>query len=183
MMPHVLVLDSPPPAEDATRSFRTFVEVHQRFVYSLGLHLTGQHHDADDLSQEVFIKAHRAYGDLRDYTAAQAWLRRIAITTYLNTRRKKAWQMLSFFGAFREADQPRITPEAGYERADWWQSVHAALRHLTSRERAAFVLRHLHDLSTAETAAAMDVAEGTVKSLLYRAARKLRPHMRHLRNT
>ncbi|GAB5520663.1 MAG: sigma-70 family RNA polymerase sigma factor [Rhodothermales bacterium] len=181
-MPDVVVLDSPPPADEATRSFRTFVEAHQRFVYGLALHLTGQHHDADDLSQEVFIKAHRSYGDLRDQAVAQAWLRRIAITTYLNSRRKKAWQMLSFFGVFREVDQPRTTPADSYEHAAWWQSVQDALHHLTGRERAAFVLRHLHDLSTAETATAMDVADGTVKSLLYRAARKLRPHMQHLRN-
>ncbi len=60
--------------------------------------------------------------------------------------------------------------------------VNRALETLTPRERTAFILRHHQELSTSEVAASMDVADGTVKSLLFRATKKLQKELAYLRN-
>jgi RNA polymerase sigma-70 factor (ECF subfamily) len=89
------VLD-PPPVSSSTASdstvpdFTELVERYKKRVYYLALDLTGNHHDAEDLSQEVFIKAHRALDSFRGDAKVFTWLYRIAVSTHLNTQRKKA---------------------------------------------------------------------------------------------
>jgi RNA polymerase sigma-70 factor (ECF subfamily) len=154
-------------------------------VYYLALNLTGNHHDAEDLSQEVFIKAHRGLKEFRGDAQMYTWLRRIAVNTYLNKKRKKA---LAFFRVFAEDDETDRSPsaepetdaaaEAGFLRG----RINRALETLTARERTAFVLRHHHELSVREVAASMNVAEGTVKSLLFRATQKLQKELAPLQS-
>lgn len=170
--PHAFDETPAPASRDA--AFRSLVEANQRAVYYLALDLTGQHHDAEDLSQEVFIKAYKALDAFRGEASAYSWLYRITVNTYLNRRRKKAlrfrqlWDDFSLMGTRDSAPGQEV--EADIRR----QHVNAALRKLSPRERTAFVLRHYQDLSVKEVAGLMDVAEGTVKSLLFRAVQKLR---------
>ena len=166
-------------------AFRDLVEQHKRSVYYLGLDLTGNHHDAEDLSQEVFIKAHRGLSTFRGEASVETWLRRITVNTYLNKRRKKALSFMRLFGEAEEtawgpADAP--TPDQHAEGSVVQQHVTQALKKLSPRERSAFVLRHYHDLSVKEVAGSMEVAEGTVKSLLYRATQKLQKALAFYRN-
>jgi RNA polymerase sigma-70 factor (ECF subfamily) len=112
------------------------------------------------------------------------WLRRIAVNTYLNRKRKKA---LAFFRVFGDADEPDRSPselpapDAEAEASVLRQRINTALEVLTAREKTAFVLRHNHDLAVKEVAASMDVAEGTVKSLLFRATTKLQEELNDLK--
>jgi len=165
-------------------SFREIVETHKRALYYLALDLTGNHHDAEDLSQEVFIKAHRSLHRFRGESGMYTWLRRIAINTYLNRKRKKALSMMRFFGDDEKsgetaslAPSPADLAEGAFVRAH----IERALDTLSPRERTAFVLRHHQDLSIREAAEAMEVADGTVKSLLFRATRKLQEELEFLR--
>lgn len=156
--------------------FRTLVEAHKRTVYYLALDLTGSHHDAEDLAQEVFIKAYRALGQFRGEAAVQTWLRRIAINTYLNKRRKKALTFMRFFGDFGEAQWAQddlVHPDREVAGQVARQHIEDALEQLSPRERSAFVLRFYQELSIREVAESMACAEGTVKSLLHRAVKKL----------
>lgn len=155
-------------------SFRAVVEQHKRPLYALAYDLTGSHHDAEDLSQDVFLKAYRARQRFRGEAQLSTWLYRITVNTYLNQRRKKALRFRTLWGDFDETTHPAETTDQQAETAAMRQHVEAALDQLSPRERAAFVLRHYHDLSLKEVAATMDISDGTVKSLLFRAARKLR---------
>ena len=158
------------------RPFRALVEQYKRPLYALAYDLTGSHHDAEDLSQEVFIKAYRALPDFRGDAQLFSWLYRITVNTHLNKRRKKALRFRQLWDDFSRAerDDPAPRPDDLVQDGGIRQHVDAALEQLSPRERTAFVLRYYQDLSIKEVAATMDVAEGTVKSLLYRAAQKLR---------
>lgn len=167
-------------AEPTVRSqpaaFREIVEHYQQPLYALAYDLTGSHHDAEDLSQEVFIKAYRALSDFRGEAQLFSWLYRITVNTYLNRQRKKALRFRQLWDDFSRTarDDPPPGPDDAAEAETMRRHVDAALDRLSPRERSAFVLRHYHDLPIKEVAAQMDVAEGTVKSLLYRATQKLR---------
>ena len=157
-------------------SFRALVDRHSRTVYRLARDLTGNHHDAEDLAQDVFMKAYRAMDGFRGEGSGAAWLRRITVTTYLNARRSTVRRMTSLFaeGDASETASDHVAPDAAARAAVIRGHVQRALDRLSPRERTAFVLRHLQDHSLRETAEAMGAAEGTVKSLLHRSLRKMR---------
>ena len=150
--------------------FRSFVEQHQRRVYALAYRLTGDHEDADDLVQETFVRAWSALPALTDASRAWAWLRRILVRQFLNTRRGS---LRSRFVRWSEVVLDRHATDATTPDTTFEGALQRALGRLTERERAVFVLRHLEERSTAETAEALDVAEGTVKALLSRAVAKM----------
>ncbi len=106
------------------------------------------------------------------------------MNTYLNKRRKKALSYMSLFGdttTHQESASTARPPdgEAGDVRIRMF--VTKALDVLSPRERSAFVLRHMNELPVKEVAASMDVAQGTVKSLLYRATQKMQQELAFLR--
>ncbi|MFB6230997.1 MAG: RNA polymerase sigma factor [Salinibacter sp.] len=153
------------------------VDRYGKRVYHLALDLTGDPHDAEDLSQEVLAKACQSLNTFRGASKPFTWLYRIAVNTYLNGQR----------GAATEAEmlQPDVdttpgdarshpSPSQQAERRQIQADIEEALDVLSPRERTAFVLKHEHDLLIREVAEAMEVAPGTVKSMLYRATRKLR---------
>lgn len=161
-------------------SFRTLVERHKKRVYYLALDLTGNHHDAEDLSQEVFIKAHRNLDTFRGDASFFSWLYRIAVNTYLNKRRKKAVRCMTLWDDFEHVTQgagASSGPDKDAERSTMQHHIDAALEALSDRERSAFVLKHYHGYKIREIADMLDVADGTIKSMLYRATRKLRDEL------
>jgi RNA polymerase sigma-70 factor (ECF subfamily) len=166
-----------PAVQHERLAFRDLVERYKRPVYFFALDLTGNHHDAEDLSQDVFIKAYRALDGFRGEASLKSWLYRITVNTYLNKRRKKALAFMQLWETFADQRDERESlpaPDARAERSTIQQHVDQALERLSPQERTAFVLRHYHECSVREVAETMAVAEGTVKSLLYRAVQKLR---------
>lgn len=154
-------------------------------VYYLALDLTGDHHDAEDLSQDVLVKACQSLDSFRGDSKPFTWLYRIAVNTYLNGQRKKATdaeKLQPDFDTTSGASRHRPSSSQEAERRQMKAHIDEALEVLSPRERTAFVLKHEHDLLIREVADAMDVAAGTVKSMLYRATRKLRDKLSIYRN-
>ncbi|MEQ9103934.1 MAG: sigma-70 family RNA polymerase sigma factor [Rhodothermales bacterium] len=184
-MPETTIPDIPPDR------FRSVVTDHQRTIYFVCRDLTGNHHDAEDLAQDVFVKAYHALhtlnGPLDNKPLVSGWLRRIAVNTYLNDRRAKKRTHVSVFPEEADASRPDAFGTAPSQTdtmadASIVQSrIARGLGVLTERERAAFTLRHFHGLPVQETAASLNVAPGTVKSLLHRAVRKLQVELSHLK--
>jgi RNA polymerase sigma-70 factor (ECF subfamily) len=174
-----------PTAIPSSLSAEELVDRYHRRVYALALDLTGDHHDAEDLSQEVLIKACESLDSYRGDAAPFTWLYRIAVNTYLNRGRGQKRQATTLQGDFEHmTDGVGAAPETGEhaERRQMQAHIEAALDVLSPRERSAFVLKHEHDLRIKDVAASMDVAPGTVKSLLYRATRKLRDELAFYRD-
>lgn len=167
-------------------AFEELVEGYKQQVYYLALDLSGNHHDAEDLSQEVFIKAFRGFARFRRGAKISSWLHRITVNAYIDSKRKKAHKMVTLVDKKTEddfdpleaaADEVTGNPERAAAAAGIQEHLDTALRHLSEQERAVFVLRHYHDMSLKEISRTLDVAEGTVKSLLFRSVRKLRDQL------
>jgi len=171
-------------------SFHELVERHKKALYYLSLDLTGNHHDAEDLSQDVFIRAHKGLAGFRGDSTTLTWLRRIAVNTYLNQKRKKSWSMLRFLddqSGHEAAGQDLLRAEDGSTDESASKNIlrahiDRALNRLSPREKTAFVLRHFNDLSTRETSEVMGTAEGTIKSLLFRATKKMQDELADFRS-
>jgi RNA polymerase sigma-70 factor (ECF subfamily) len=163
-------------------AFRELVEAHKRTVYYLAIDLCGNHFDAEDLSQEVFIRAYRGIGRFRGGAKLSSWLHRITVNAYIDSQRKKSPKVVSLTDDDGEECDPVDTepqrvggdPEQKVSSARITEHIERALEALSEMEKAAFVMRHYHDMPIREISAALGVAEGTVKSLLFRAVRKLR---------
>lgn len=167
-------------------AFRSIVEHYQRRVYFLAYDLTGNQHDAEDLAQEVFVKAYRALDTFRGEARLSSWLYRITLNSCLNKRRKKAVTQMNLvddFSAETSRDDPfsaagfAENPERAAESRLMQNHIESAITKLAPKERAVFVLRHYQDLPLKEIARVLNVAEGTVKSLLFRAVRRLQKEL------
>jgi RNA polymerase sigma-70 factor, ECF subfamily len=169
-----------------TASFQELVESHKKNVYYLALNLTGNHHDAEDLSQDVFIKAFRAMKDFRGEAKWSSWLYRITVNTYIDEKRKKTHQLLPLPEEHEGEENvqtsgylsdPRSNPERDLESMNIQRHIDEALKKLTPRERAVFVLRHYNDLILKEIGEVLNISEGTVKSLLFRAIKRMQKEL------
>ncbi len=165
-------------------AFRELVDLHKRPVYSLAYDLCGCHEDAEDLSQEVFIKAFRAIGRFRADARLGSWLYRITMNTHIDNTRRRSLKLVSIDAppAGAPDDDPVVTlpaageatPERAAMAARFHGDVERALDALSPQERSVFVLRHYHDMRIRDISASLSIAEGTVKSVLFRSIRKLR---------
>jgi len=164
-------------------AFRELVEQYKQRIYYLALDMAGNHHDAEDISQEVFMKAYKGIGKFRSGAKLSTWLHRITVNAYIDSKRKKSLKMVSLFDKKDDggvdplevaADGNTGNPELSMDSADINEHISSALDRLSEHERAVFVLRHYHDLPLKEISSSLNIAEGTVKSLLFRSIRKLR---------
>jgi RNA polymerase sigma-70 factor (ECF subfamily) len=144
--------------------------------HAVALQITGDVEEAADLVQEAFLRASRKLGGFRGQSSLETWLLRIVVNLALKAlRRRRVRQRLRHLVPL---PQPRPA-------ADWLldcdrqsRRLARAMDRLPARQRAAFVLRHAHDLPVAEVARLMDVSVGTVKTHLLRAAERLRRELR-----
>lgn len=156
--------------------FGDVVRAHQRGLYALAIRLTGDHAAADDLVQETFVRAWQARergGAEPDLPAA--WLRRIAVRLFLNSRRGRLTSRIVRWCDEALHALPDASAAPPDSAGDFEARLARGLARLSERERAVFVLRHLDDRTTRDTADALDVSEGTVKTLLSRAVAKIKP--------
>lgn len=169
------------------RACTALVEAHQRMVYQLALHLLGEHNEALDLSQEVFLRVFRTLHAFRGHASLRTWIYRIVINQARNRqrwwRRRKQREQVSLDDHLRrvgEVPDPGRSddPETVVERKEVAACVWGALDRLPFDQRTAIVLREIDGLSYEEIAYSLGVAVGTVKSRLARARQQLREELR-----
>ena len=167
-------------------AFRELVERYKKNIYHLAYDLTGNHHDAEDLSQEVFIKAFRSIKKFRGDAKLSSWLYRITINTAISQKRKKSVSNMqlqeNFEERVNELKQNNNTeffrnPETNAEAGLMQRHLERATQKLSPREKSIFVLRHYNDLPQQEIADILKINLGTVKSMLFRALKKLQKEL------
>ena len=163
-------------------SWEEIVREHSARVYRLAYRLTGNQHDAEDLTQEVFVRVFRS---LSSYTPGtfEGWLHRITTNLFLDQARRK--QRIRFDGLPEDAGD-RLAgndpgPELAWEHNNLDRDVQAALDALPPDFRAAVVLCDIEGLSYEEIAATLDVKLGTVRSRIHRGRALLRQELAHRR--
>ncbi len=158
----------------------TIVEQHSDRVYRLALRLTGNRHDAEDLTQEVFVRVFRS---LHTYTPGtfEGWLHRITTNLFLDQARRRQrirFDALSDERAARLASTA-AAPEAAYADRTFDADVEQALAALPPDFRAAVVLCDIEGLSYEEIAGILGAKLGTVRSRIHRGRAMLRAALAH----
>jgi RNA polymerase sigma-70 factor, ECF subfamily len=152
-------------------AFRELVEDHSALVYRVALRILGAT-DAQDASQEVWVRVWRNIGRFRGESAFSTWLYRITVNTCLTVRRKESRRDEREQGEempyLSEPSGGDADPEAAVLSAERRSEIQAALGHVRAEHRAALVLRHMEGLSYAEIAEVLDVPDGTAKGWVSR---------------
>ena len=165
-------------------AFCLLAERYARRIHLLAFHYCRNAQDAEDLSQEVWLKAYQALRSFRSDSSFYTWLRRITINAFLNHRRSSFFRkqgqttMVQLLGFETEAplESQSASPENIYNKL-LFESVVSALDELTPSQRLAFLLRHYEGMTYEEIANAMNCSVGTVKKGVWRAIGKLRARL------
>ena len=163
------------------------VDAHQRMVYQLAFSLMGDHDEALDLSQEVFLRVFRTIGAFRGQSALRTWIYRIVIN---QARNRQRWWRRRHRGAQISLDEhtrshgelparsEASSPDQMLDQKEIAERLWLAVDQLPFEQKSAIVLREMHGLSYEEVAFSVGVAVGTVKSRLARAREALREELR-----
>lgn len=170
------------------QQFETFMRDYQNMVYSTAMRLLASHQDAEDVTQEVFLRAYERFDQLRIAPQAGGWLRTVARNLSLNhlSRYRSRWSFFSeLVGTGREDDEGReielpageTAPDA-LEQADRRALVERALQQLPVAQRVPLVLFHFEELTYEAIAAKLGVSLGKVKIDIFRGREALRRKLR-----
>lgn len=162
-------------------AFCALARRYERRIYSLALHYCRAAPDAEDLTQEVWLRAFRALAGFRGDASFYTWLRQITIHVFLNQRRGPAARHAvmttsELSQSELDAHDCSLTHDAEAALHDRLLVVQvlAALGELPAQQRLIFLLKHNEGMTYEEIASALDCAPGTVKKALFRAVTKLR---------
>ena len=162
------------------RAFGMLVERHQTVAFRTAFVICGDAADAEDAAQEGFVKAHRALRRFRTGAPLRPWLLTIVANEARNRRRssgRRTALALRAAGEERPAGEAALSPEAALLAGERRAALLGALARLREEDRLVIACRYLLELSEAETAAALGVRAGTVKSRLSRSLERLRAEL------
>jgi RNA polymerase sigma-70 factor, ECF subfamily len=152
-------------------AFAKLVRDHSSLVYRVALRMLGQD-DAQDASQEVWMRVWRNIRNFRGESAFSTWIYRITVNTCLSIRQKEARREERELGEetpyLSEPQGGDADPEAAALNAERREEIQVALQHVRAEHRAALVLRHMEGLSYAEIAEVLEVPDGTAKGWVSR---------------
>ena len=167
---------------DRNAEFTKFMRTYQNMVFSTAARLSGNDAQAEDIAQEVFLRAHRKFDELRDNPRAAGWLKTVATNltfTHLSRYRKR-WVFFSQLQSADETDEDPVLDFASEEsvveevrddeRHDY---VEAALRELPEHQRVPLVLFHFEELPYEDIAKRLGVSLPKVKTDIHRARQAL----------
>jgi len=156
-----------------TDAFCMLAERHARRIYLLAFHYCQNAQDAEDLSQEVWLKAYQALSTFRSDSSFYTWLRRITINSFLNHQRAYSVRTDDLVSVLPIDELEVNCKETVYSNA-LFSNVMEALADLTPSQRLMFLLRHYEGMSYEEIGNAMSCSPGTAKKSVWRALAKLR---------
>jgi len=170
------------------QQFETFMRNYQNMVYSTAMRLLANPSEAEDVTQEVFLRAYERFGELSGSLTAGGWLKTVATNLSLNhlSRYRSRWSFFSelFAGNPEGGDGPELE-FAGevnlgeeLEARDRHELVEQALQRLPAAQRVPLVLYHLEGLRYEEIAEKLGVSLGKVKTDIFRGREALRQKLR-----
>ena len=186
-VPGVLGQNDEPPVHTSeagvspAADFTTFMRNYQDMVFSTAARLTGNDAQAEDIAQEVFLKAYENYEQLQTSPTAGGWLKTVATNLSLNylSRYRKRWRFFSEFNRESDAGEDRELPEvefaapevffAAVDAEDRRQIVEKALAQLPPHQRVPLVLYHFEDMPYDEIARKLGISLAKVKTDILRA--------------
>jgi len=167
-------------------AFEELVNRYEKKIYRLGMNITGNAEDAEDVLQEAFLKAFEHLPEFREDSRFYTWIVRIAVNEALMKLRKRRTRREVAIEDSKDEDGEVLVrefadwkpnPEQEYARAELERILQGAVRALPPGFRTVFYLRDVEGLSTEETAELLDLSVGAVKARLFRARLRLREEL------
>jgi len=162
-------------------AFDELVRKYRARVYSLALHLTGQASDADDITQDAFLKAYHKLPEFEGRSEFFTWIYRITLHRALNAKRDRKRRPTV------PLDDPRLVaavavdshgdPERAVQLRDRYRALLEAFDQLSSLLQTTVVLTTLQGLSYKEAAVVLETTEGTIAWRIHEARRKMRGYL------
>ena len=171
----VLVMQAQRGSQEA---FERLVHRHQRYVFNVAYRVLNDHAEAEDVTQEAFVRAWRGLPGFRGQAQFTTWLYRIVHNLCLNRLPKLRRELAQIEPLDGMLDDPSPTPSDLIETQDRVSLLHAELERMPEKYRLVLSLRYLEHLSYEEIAAALDLPMGTVKTHIHRARRQLADRVR-----
>jgi RNA polymerase sigma-70 factor, ECF subfamily len=174
--------------DDVQGAFETLVGRYQHRLLGVMVHLVGRFEEAEDLTQEVFLRIYRARKGYKPRAKFSTWLFTIANNLALNQLRGKGRNKTVSLGGVDTGSQPMVaaderalsregTPSARMRTVELSEVVREALDGLGEDQKLAVLLNKFEEMSYAEIAEVMGRSDAAVKSLLARARTQLREHL------
>lgn len=172
-------------------AFSSLAQRFERRVYTIAFYYTREQADAEDLAQEVWLKAYSALHTFKGEASFYTWLRQIMVNTFLNHRRGEisrgrgpAMALELDAGDVADSDllnvqldQRVVGVEEEYDQRILIERVFQALGELTPQQRLIFLLKHREGMTYEEIAKTFNCSSGTIKKALFRAVAKLRQQL------
>ena len=156
-------------------SFEQLVRQYERLVLTTALRIAGNMDDAQDISQEVFLRLYRNLDKVRRIENLTGWLYRVTVNACFDLRRRKpAVAPVELADDIASPDQD---PQQSATDAERRRALEMSLRLLSEKERAALVLRDLEGLSTDEVATVLGSSPATVRSQISKARIKVKGYL------
>jgi RNA polymerase sigma-70 factor, ECF subfamily len=152
------------------KEFEMFIRSYQNMVFSVSARIVGNLTDAEDITQEVFLKAYDRFTELRTSGTVGGWLKTVATNLSINhlNRYRSRWRFFS-----EQAEPVEIAAEAEPE-SDRKEALELAIRKLPDPQRVPLVLFHFEEMSYEEIAAKLQVSLAKVKSDIHRGRETLK---------
>jgi RNA polymerase sigma-70 factor, ECF subfamily len=170
------------------QQFEAFMEKYQNMVFSTAMRLLANPTEAEDVAQDVFLRAYEHFDELRESPTAGGWLKTVARNLSLNhlTRYRSRWSFFSEMVSSQSGEDEATEIEFAasedvaeqLEQADRHELVEQVLQKLPPAQRVPLVLYHLEGLKYEEIAARLNVTLGKVKTDIFRAREALRKRLK-----
>lgn len=169
--------------EGDTTALASIVEKYGKLAYRLAIQITKNHEDANDVMQETFLKVYESIGSFRKESAFETWLYRIIVNQALNMVKRRERRRESSISDADEIDlrfnlpgssSYANSPHDDVEKKELQKWVTQAVDSLSAKHRTVVILHEFEGLTHPQIATILNCSEGTVRSRLHYARRKLR---------
>lgn len=165
-------------------AFERLMSAYEKKVYCLCLRMLGNPHDGEDCAQEAMLRIWQRLSQFRGESAFSTWVYRVTASVCTDALRKRAKRQEASLEAMQEsgfdAKDEAPTPQQAAEEGDMRRALGEAIASVGEEMRSVFLLRDVHGLSVEETARALGIKTGTVKSRLSRARERIAQQARKL---
>ena len=172
-----------------TKAFEELVERYKKMGFSLAYNMSGSVEDAQDISQEAFVIVHSQIHKFRGESSFKTWFYRIIVNLCRGHYRKNRFASFISINFFtKEGDEKTIdavaetTPENELSTKQLGSAIKNAVKNLPVKQQEVFVMKHFNGMKISEISEVLGCAEGTVKSHLFRAVKKLQEKLKGFYN-
>ena len=186
--PHMLRTDDQLLVEQVCQgdldAFRVLVERYQKYAYQISFKILRNHPDAEDVSQEAFVRIYQSIKNFRREAKFSTYLYRTVVNLSLNVLRQKGRESIYETSSvnWERQTSSEAVDDPKTDLIDVGSHLQRAIQRLSQKQQAILVLRHYEGFSTKEVSEIMNCSEGTVKQQLHRAMVKLQKFLHYMQD-